>query len=80
MQCERRKVAASQSEMANPSGHVVLDEEAAHTAQERYATLEAELQALRAQNEELTRGLQEREEVLAAERLWGNSTRTSTNA
>ena len=45
--------------MANPSGHVVLDEEAARTAQERYATLEAELQALRAQNEELTRGLQE---------------------
>ena len=58
--------------MANPSGHVVLDEEAARAEQERYATLEAELQALRAQNEELTCGLQEREEVLAAERLRGD--------
>ena len=55
--------------MANPSGHVVLDEGTARAAQECYATLEAELNALRAQNEELTRGLQEREEVLAAERL-----------
>ena len=58
--------------MANPGGHVVLDEEAARATQERYATLEAELQALRAQNEELTRGLQEREEVLVAERLRGD--------
>ena len=58
--------------MANPSAHVVLDEEAARAAQQRYMTLEAELQALRAQNEELTRGLQEREEVLVAERLRGD--------
>ena len=58
--------------MANPSGHVVLDEEAARAAEERYATLEAELQALRARNDELTRGLQAQEEVLAAERLRGD--------
>ena len=58
--------------MTNPGGHVVLDEEAARAAQERYATLEAELQALRAQNEELTGSLQEREEVLVAERLRGD--------
>ena len=58
--------------MANPSGLVVLDEEVARAAEECYATLEAELRALRAQNEELTCGLQEREEVLAAERLWGD--------
>ena len=68
----KKSCSTSPSEMANPSGHVVLDEEAARAAQERYATLEAELQALRAQNEELTRSLQEREEVLAAERLWGD--------
>ena len=58
--------------MANPSGHVVLDEEATRATEERYATLEAELQALRAHNEELTHGLQAQEEVLAAERLWGD--------
>ena len=58
--------------MANPGGHIVLDEEVACAAQECYATLEAELQALRAQNEELTRGLQEREEVLAAKQLRGD--------
>ena len=45
--------------MANPNGHVVLDEEAARTAEERYAALEAELQAMHVRNEELTRGLQE---------------------
>ena len=58
--------------MANPSGHVVLDEEAARATEQRYVTLEAELQALRACNEELTRCLQEQEEVLVAERLWGD--------
>ena len=68
----KKSCSTSPSEMANPGGHVVLNEEAAHVAQERYATLEAELQALRAQNEELTRGLQEREEVLVAERLCGD--------
>ena len=39
--------------MANPNGHVVLDEKAAHTAKERYAVLEAELQVMRQHNEEL---------------------------
>ena len=43
--------------MANPSGHTVLDEEAARTVEERYAVLEAELQAMRVRNEELTHGL-----------------------
>ena len=45
--------------MANPSGHVVLGEEAARAVEERYTALEAELQAMRVRNEELTRGLQE---------------------
>ena len=58
--------------MVNPNGHVVLDEEAALAAEECYATLEAELQALRARNEELTCGLQAQEEVLAVEWLRGH--------
>ena len=45
--------------MANPDGQVVLGEEEAPQAQERYAALEAELQAQRLRNEELMRGLQE---------------------
>ena len=55
--------------MANPSGHAVLDEEAARAIEECYAALEAELQAMRVRNEELTRGLQEQESVVAAERF-----------
>ena len=55
--------------MANPCGHVVLDEEASRVVGERYAALEAELQAMRQCNEELARGMREQEEVLAAERL-----------
>ena len=55
--------------MANPSGQVVLDEEAARAVQECYTALEAELQAMRTCNEELACGLQEQEEVVAAERL-----------
>ena len=43
--------------MANPNGHVMLDEEAASAAEERYAVLEAELQAMRQRNEELARGM-----------------------
>ena len=58
--------------MANPSGHVVLDEEATRATEERYAALEKELQALRACNEELMRGLQAQEEVVVAERLRGD--------
>ena len=33
--------------MANPEGHVVLDEAEVQQAAERYAKMEAELQALR---------------------------------
>ena len=55
--------------MANPSGHVVLDEEAARAAEELYVALEAEMQVMRQRNEELARGMQEQEEVVAAERL-----------
>ena len=55
--------------MTNPSGHVVLDEEATRAAEECYTALEAEVQAMRQHNEELARGMREQEEVLAAERL-----------
>ena len=55
--------------MANPAGHVVLGEEEAQQAAERYATMEAELQALRQRNEELTRAVQGQQEVVATERL-----------
>ena len=55
--------------MANPAGHVVLGEEEAQQATERYATMEAKLQALRHRNEELTRAVQEQQEVAATKRL-----------
>ena len=55
--------------MANPAGHVVLGEEEAQQATKRYATMEAELQALRQRNEELTGAVQEQQEVVATERL-----------
>ena len=55
--------------MAQPSGRVVLGEEEAQQAAERYATMEAELQALRQRNEELARAVQEQQEVVATERL-----------
>ena len=58
--------------MANPSAHVVLDEEVARATEERDIVLEAELQAMRVRNEELTRGLQEQEAGVAAERLWAD--------
>ena len=41
--------------MAQPGGRVVMGEEEAQAAAERYAAMEAELQALRQQNEELAR-------------------------
>ena len=44
--------------MANPAGHVVLGEGEAQQAAERYAKMEAELQALRQQNAELARTVQ----------------------
>ena len=55
--------------MANPTDHVVLGEEEAQQAAERYAKMEAELQALRQQNEELTRSVQEQQEMVATERV-----------
>ena len=55
--------------MVNPNGHAILNEEAARAAEERYAALEAELQAMHQCNEELMRGLREQEEVLAAEQV-----------
>ena len=58
--------------MANPNGQVVLGEDEACQAQERYVALEAELQALRLCNEELTRGLQEQQNIVVAERLCGD--------
>ena len=45
--------------MVQPSGHIVLGAEEVQAAKERYVVLEAQLQALRQQNEELTRALQE---------------------
>ena len=58
--------------MANPGGHVVLDEEVACIVEGRYVALEVELQAMRVRNEELTRRLREQEEVVAVERLWAD--------
>ena len=43
--------------MAQPSGHVVLGAEEAQAVEECYVILEAQLQATRQQNEELTRAL-----------------------
>ena len=55
--------------MANPAGHVVLGEEEVQQSAERYAKMEAELQALRQQNEELARTVQEQQEMVATERV-----------
>ena len=41
--------------MAHPGEQVILDEDMAWQAKERYAQMEAELQALRQQNKGLTR-------------------------
>ena len=58
--------------MANPEGHLVLGEEDARIAEARYAEVQAQLQALRQQNEELQRALQAQEEIVAAECLRGD--------
>ena len=55
--------------MADPARQVVLGEEEAQQAAERYAKMEAELQALRQQNEELARTVQEQQEMVAKERV-----------
>ena len=45
--------------MANPKGRIFLDEEQARAAEERYARMEATLQELQQQNQELQCRLQE---------------------
>ena len=55
--------------MANPEGRVLLDEEQARAMEERYAWMEATLQELQQQNQELQCRLQEQQEVVNTERL-----------
>ena len=55
--------------MAQPEGRVVIDEAEAQQAAERYAQMEAELQALQQRNAELTRDLQEQQNIAATERV-----------
>ena len=55
--------------MAQPEGRVVIDEAEAQQAAERYAQMEAELQALQQRNAELIRDLQEQQNIAATERL-----------
>ena len=55
--------------MANPEGRVLLDEEQARAAEERYVRMEATLQELQQQNQELQRRLQEQQEIVNTERL-----------
>ena len=54
--------------MANPAGRVVLGEDEAQAAAERYAQMEAELQALRLRNEELTRTVEQQQDQVEVER------------
>ena len=58
--------------MANPVGHVLLGEDEAQQAAERYAAMETELQALRQRNDELMRAVQEQQDLVAAERVWAD--------
>ena len=55
--------------MAQPEGRVVIDEAEAQQAAERYAQMEAELQALQQRNAELIRDLQEQQNSAAMERV-----------
>ena len=55
--------------MAQPKGRVVINEAKAPQVAERYAQMEAELQALRQRNAELIRDLQEQQNIAATERL-----------
>ena len=43
----------SRRKMANPSGQVILGEEDARAAEARYTEIQAQLQTLRQQNEDL---------------------------
>ena len=55
--------------MAQPKGQVVIDEAEAQQAAERYAQMEAELQALQQRNAKLIRDLQEQQNIAATERV-----------
>ena len=55
--------------MANPNGHVILDEEEACAVEAHCAALEAELPVMHLRNEELMCGLREQEKIVAVERL-----------
>ena len=55
--------------MAQPEGRVVINEVEAQQAAKRYAQMEAELQALQQRNAELTRDLQEQQNIAATERV-----------
>ena len=55
--------------MANPEGRILLDEEQARAAEERYARMEATLQELQQQNKELQCHLQEQQNTVETERL-----------
>ena len=55
--------------MAQPKGRVVIDEAEAQHAAERYAQMEAELQALQQKNAELIRDLQEQQNIAATEHV-----------
>ena len=55
--------------MAQPKGQVVIDEAEAQQAAERYAQMEAELQALQQRNAELIRDLQEQQHIVPMEHL-----------
>ena len=49
-----------------------MDEEEVRAAQECYAAMEASLQELQQQNQELMRRLQEQQDIVATERLRPN--------
>ena len=55
--------------MADPEGRVILGEAEAQEAAERYAQMEAELQALRKRNEDLMRAVQEQQNIVSTERV-----------
>ena len=55
--------------MAQRKGQVVIDEAEAQQVAERYAQMEAELQALQQRNAELIHDLQEQQNIAATERL-----------
>ena len=55
--------------MANPGGQIPVNPDAVRAAEERFALMEAELQTLREQNDNLMRELREQQTVAEAERL-----------